>query len=174
MTGVWIVILNFNDAQSTASCISSLRRHLTLPELKVVVVDNGSDTSRVSAVEQGYPPVTLVWTGKNLGFAGGVNFALKRILAHGPKYVMLLNNDVIVTEDFLSPLLHYMNDNPRVAVVGPIVVDLESGTIQSAGLWLSRFLLQTRNPFFHADRNMISSNREPMAVDYVSGCAMLV
>ena len=174
MTSTWVVVLSFNDAQSTLRCIRSIRTHLTLPGLRVVVVDNGSTTSRMPSIEPGFPPVTVLYTGANLGFAGGVNFALRRIRTDEPDYVLLLNNDTLVYEDFISPLLDFMDGNPKVAVAGPIITDQDSGSIQSAGIWLSGFLLLARNPYFRADPAELLGHGWPIRADYVAGSAMLV
>src|SRR5947207_8804001 len=122
-----VIVLNYNDSKATIRCVRSLCKHSKV-ELDISVVDNGSDSSDFGALRKGIDEEQLIVTGKNLGFAGGVNFALRQILGLSPEYVLLLNNDTIVYDDFLSPLMKFMDDNPRVAVAGPIITDLDTGS----------------------------------------------
>ncbi len=100
---VSIVVLNWNGVDDTIVCLDSLAA-LTYPNFNVVVVDNGStDDSlpRLRPYTARYP-LTLIETGANLGFSGGNNVGIKRALARGADYVLLLNNDTVVDPSLLD------------------------------------------------------------------------
>src|SRR5690606_34728944 len=58
---------------------------------------------------------------KNLGFAEGYNQGLKSIRS---KYIALLNSDILVKEDWLSPLVNFMEENPKVGACQPKILSL--------------------------------------------------
>jgi GT2 family glycosyltransferase len=80
------------------------------------VADNASTDNSLSLIEEQFPTVKTLLLDKNYGFAGGYNKALAQINAD---YFVLLNSDVEVTENWLQPLLNYMNENADVAACQP-------------------------------------------------------
>ena len=69
---------------------------------QVLVVDNGSTDSSTDWLRENYPEVEILKLEKNLGFGAGNNLGVK---AAKHEIVVLLNNDMIVRNDFLAPLL---------------------------------------------------------------------
>lgn len=86
-----VVVLNYRGTADTLGCVESLRSGS--PEAVVVVVDNGSSDDVLDQVAARWPGVLTVRTGRNLGFAGGMNVGLEKALAEGAATVTLLNND---------------------------------------------------------------------------------
>jgi GT2 family glycosyltransferase/glycosyltransferase involved in cell wall biosynthesis len=93
--------------------LASLRRAHNDVATEVVVVDNASDdlnrgtiASAVAAHRQAGQPWAHVQLEKNLGFAGGNNVGIRRVLQTPTiSHVCLLNSDVIVTDHWLDRLL---------------------------------------------------------------------
>lgn len=116
---VSIVILTFNQLKYTKECVESIRRHTPEPH-EVVFVDNGSTDGTVKWLKEIISKNTnykLIENKKNLGFAKGCN---QGITASSGEYVLLLNNDVVVTEGWLSGLLECLNGSPHAGIVGPM------------------------------------------------------
>ena len=63
-----------------------------------------------------FPTVKTIVLDKNYGFAEGYNRAIEQV---DSEYVVLLNSDVEVTQNWLTPLLGYLQANPDVAAVQP-------------------------------------------------------
>ena len=62
----------------------------------------------------------LIQSGENLGFSGGNNVGMKFALNRGNcDYVLLLNNDTAVKNDFLVKLISFMENSSSVGVAGP-------------------------------------------------------
>lgn len=126
-----IIILCHNQADYTATCVQSIFRHTPEP-IELVFVDNGStdgtadylDSLRLASVSRasrGLPAsltnVKVLRNDRNVGFAGGVNQGIRE--ASGD-YVLLLNNDVIVTRGWLGGLLACASRSPKIGLVGPM------------------------------------------------------
>ena len=83
---------------------------------EVIVADNGSTDESLEVLRKEFPSVKTIVLEQNYGFAEGYNRAIAQV---DSEYVVLLNSDVEVTENWLSPLLDYMDAHPEVAAVQP-------------------------------------------------------
>ncbi len=111
-----VVILNWNGEKFLNQFLPVLLRNTQLPGVDIYVADNASTDNSLSLIEEQFPTVKTLLLDKNYGFAGGYNKALAQIKAD---YFVLLNSDVEVTENWLQPLLNYMNENADVAACQP-------------------------------------------------------
>jgi GT2 family glycosyltransferase len=114
---VSVIIVNWNGFEDTVICLDSLKKitpHNT--DLEVIVVDNGSTNESVEVISKKHSWVTIIETGKNLGFTGGNNVGVSHALSKGADFVWLLNNDTIVAPDVLSFLKVF--DDPKVGACG--------------------------------------------------------
>ena len=99
-----IIIVSWNGKDLLAESLPPLARAVRAQggEHEIIVVDNGSTDGTEEYVRAHFPEFRVVRSEQNLYFGGGNNLGV----AHA-KYdiVVLLNNDMIVKEDFLAPLL---------------------------------------------------------------------
>ncbi len=106
-----IIVPVWNQIEFTQQCIAALKSH-TRPAWELIVVDNGS-TDGTGAYLAGVRdmstvPVTLVSNATNVGFPAAINQGLR--LARG-EYLVMLNNDVVVTDGWLDQLIALVNAN---------------------------------------------------------------
>jgi GT2 family glycosyltransferase len=114
MDQVAIVILNYNGIAFLEQFLPSVLMHSG--GFPVYVADNHSTDDSVKLLQQKFTTVQLIHLPQNFGYAGGYNAALKQIEA---KYYLLLNSDVEVSPNWLSPLLKLMEANPQIAACQP-------------------------------------------------------
>lgn len=110
-----IVIVAHNQLKYTRMCIESISRCTHYP-YKLVLVDNGStdDTDRYFRSLYG---AAVIREDVNVGFPRGANAGLK---AADGEYVVLLNNDTIVTDGWLTKLVQAAQGDVKVGIVGPV------------------------------------------------------
>lgn len=87
-----VVILNWNGEQTLRQFLPSVLQHTQVPDVEIVVADNGSTDSSLEYLRT--QPVRVIALDKNYGFAGGYNRAIAQVDA---QYTVLLNSDVEVT-----------------------------------------------------------------------------
>jgi len=126
MSRVFIIVLHYKNWKDTNECLKSLEK-LDYDNCKIIVIDNDKN---------------------NPGFAGGMNIGIKKALKQKADYVLLLNNDVIVSPNFLKELVKAGEKDKKIGILGPI-----GGKIN----WL-----YTKG--IHVTRNN----------DYITGACMLV
>ncbi|WP_248927682.1 glycosyltransferase family 2 protein [Paenibacillus hamazuiensis] len=110
-----IIIPNRNGLSYLQQCIASIVRHTDVP-YEIIVVDNGSKDGSVEYCLKERRKVRLVSVPFNRGFPGACNLGLK--LASGDA-MLLLNNDVIVTPNWLSNLMRCLYSSRETGIVGP-------------------------------------------------------
>ena len=128
---VSIVLLNFNGRNHLQTFLPSVVQYSDLPNVEIWLIDNASQDNSVAFVEAEYPQIKVVRLDKNYGFAGGYNQGLKEIPAD---YFVLLNTDVEVTENWLSPVVEYLDNNKDVAACQPKILSYnEKSMFEHAG-----------------------------------------
>ena len=115
-----IVIVNLDLKEITRACIHSLL--ISGADLRqIILVDNGSQDNSVEFLrEQFGPDMSIVQVEKNLGYAHGLNLGIPMALQNGAKWLLLMNNDVEVAEDFFSEL-EKATHSP-FAIISPLIL----------------------------------------------------
>lgn len=172
---VFIIVVNWNRREDTLACLASLKRlNYQTDKIIVVVVDNGSTDSSVTAIRIAYPQVVLVEAGTNLGFVGGNNLGLEYAHKMGADYALLLNNDTEVAPDFLQQLIEATEADPNVGATGPMIYYFDTPkVIWSAGGEVDWQRGHTRMVGIdEIDNGQL--NGTPRPVDFITGCAFLI
>jgi len=112
---VSIVIPVFNQLEYTRQCLQSLAQS-TVKDVEIIVFDNGS-TDGTSEFLHDAPNVRTLTSSTNLGFAPAAN---RGIAASNGRYVLVLNNDVVVPAAFLEHVLATADAHPECGLLGPV------------------------------------------------------
>jgi len=105
------VVLNWNGGDDTLAALESL------DGVEAICVDNGSEDGSPDAVAAQFPGVELVRTGVNLGFSGGNNVGIRRALARGADWVLLMNNDAVADPALPAALAAAAMERPDAGVL---------------------------------------------------------
>ena len=112
-----VVILNWNTEDFLRKFLPGLIRSCEKVEgAEVVVADNDSSDDSMMVMKEVFPQVRTIQFEKNLGFTGGYNRAFKEIDC---EYFVLINSDIEVTEDWLTPLVNWMESHPDCGACAP-------------------------------------------------------
>lgn len=113
--GTSIVIPTFNKVDLLRQCIDSIRQYTDVP-YEIIVVDNASTDGTKEYLKSLGRRIRYQIEEYNRGFAGAINKGL--MMAHG-KTILLLNNDIIVTKNWLSNMLTCLHSDSNIGMVGP-------------------------------------------------------
>jgi GT2 family glycosyltransferase len=130
---VTILVLTWNGLEYTRACLESIRRHTDLgKDVEVLVVDNGSTDGTVSYL-RGLDWLRRIENKKNLGFVRGNNVGIE---ATPEGDILLLNNDIVITEDgWLEELQRVAYSAADVGIVGCRLI-LPDGRLLHAGTYM--------------------------------------
>lgn len=127
---ITVIIPNYNGEKFMEPCLNSLF-HQTYNKFKILVVDNASIDGSVSYVQKHYPSVEIIALDKNYGFSKAVNIGIKHTTT---PYLILLNNDTIVTPTFVEELLNSIEKSPYIFSVSSKMLQMcNHKLIDSAG-----------------------------------------
>jgi len=126
---VAIVILNWNGLNHLKKFLPSVVKHSD--KHNIYVIDNNSSDNSVKYLNINYPKIKLIINSKNYGYAKGYNLGLKEIKE---EVYCLLNNDVQVTEGWLTPIIEEFDNNKSVVIAQPKILDFnEKDKFEHAG-----------------------------------------
>lgn len=117
---VSVVILSWNDKCYLQECLQSLISTTKSHRLEIIVVSNASTDGTPEMVAALFPQVKLIRNQENVGFAKGNNIGVK---ASQGKYVCLLNSDIKILDGCLDALVDYLEQHPRVGMIGPKILN---------------------------------------------------
>ena len=164
-----ILLVNWNGLADTRECLQSLESVSSLKP-SLIVVDNGSGGEDALLLKAEYPEVHVIETGRNLGFTGGNNVGIEFALKSSPDFIFLLNNDTLVSPDFLTCLLSAGGDLPQNSVLTPRIDYYDpAGEPWFVGSTLSL----ERGEAWHDNSRVPKPNESPYEIPWASGCAML-
>lgn len=129
---VSVVIPVLNETKLTLACLKSIKKYTKYASIEVIVVDNGSDFLTSQALN--LYAITdkrckIIRLDENLNFAVGCNYGFSQ--SNG-EYVLFLNNDTVVTERWLTPLIEAIQ-KPEILAVQPLLL-YPNNTVQCAGV----------------------------------------
>lgn len=117
---VAVIIVSYQNEKLLRQCLDSVFSKTFHPNFEVIVVDNASAagvTAYLQELAATEPRLRVILNSTNVGFAAANNQGIRA--ADPCEYVILLNNDTIVTPDWLSRLVYYLG-NPQIGLVGPV------------------------------------------------------
>ncbi len=151
-------------------CLASLKKEQKrYKNLKVVVVDNASDTNEAQRIRKKFH-MYAIRAKKNYGFAKGNNIGIKYALRKlDPDYIFLLNNDTEVKSNAIRKMVEFAESNKDAGIVGCKLL-YPNGKIQHAGGWI-RIYGMGHYGNTEEDKGQYNEIIEPI---YVTGAAFLI
>ena len=112
-----IIILTYNNLDKTKDCIESIHKYTDKDSYEIIVVDNNStDDTKLFLEEQ--DDIKVIFNESNVGFPMGCNIGIAN--AEETYDILLLNNDTIVTKNWLSNLKKCLYSDEKIGAVGAV------------------------------------------------------
>jgi len=166
MPTVCAIILDYFGSGKTMTCLTSL---IDQGLNAVMIVDNSGDQQANLQLQESLAEFTKqevpfeihkIVNPQNLGYAAGINNALRWLETHDPHdYYLLINNDAEAIPDMLQHLLQFMRTQDRTSITAPVI---DIGQKQFMYSWYHRF------------SGLMFSHHVFGAFRYLTGCCLLV
>ncbi len=182
-----IIIVNYDTSKLTLECLESLRLIKTTGyDLKIIVVDNGSQEELKIPVKLRSNDLELIRTDNNIGFTGGNNLGMSHAVKYyNPDYFLLLNSDTVVTKNFLDELFIAIQGDDRGIAVSKILFEkgfeyhLKNYKKDELGniIWFAGGTIDWANlTAFHRGVDEVDRGQfdQLSQTDFATGCCMLI
>ena len=166
---IWTVIVNWQQTETTVSCLASLQR-AGADCSQVAVVDNESNGQLERRVRAVAPGVVVLAQPDNLGFARAVNVGARYAMARGATGIFLLNNDAILLPGAIQQLTEKLAGDPDLGVVTAKVFLTETPD----RLWAVGGVFNGRRVVEMGAGERDVGAYDDARLDFVYGCAMLM
>jgi GT2 family glycosyltransferase len=120
MPKISVIVLTYNNLDLTKACLQSLIEESDYPNLEIIVVDNASSDDTAAYLKdfrQQHTEVKVILNEENVGFSAGNNVGLA---AATGDYLVLLNNDTVVTRGWAMTLMRHLQADPSIGLIGPV------------------------------------------------------
>jgi GT2 family glycosyltransferase len=167
------IVLNYKLVQETVACVHSLLQS-NYAAMDVLVVDNGSGEESLQLLRASLgAQVQILALPDNRFYAGGMNAGLAWALERQADWFLVMNNDTLVDPRMVSHLLDTARTLRQVGAVAPLIYYAsDPERVWSAGGRSRRFWPFPRD--VARGGRLAPEAAEPLIVDYVTGCAMLL
>jgi len=119
MPKVSIILVTYNNLDFTKACLDSMKKYNNYSNCEIIVVDNLSqDGTReyLTEYEKNHSNFKAILHDCNSGFSAGNNIGIK---ASKGEYIILLNNDTVVTPNWIQNLIKHFKLDNNIGMVGP-------------------------------------------------------
>ena len=179
---VSVIIVNYNVKYFIEVCLHSVLRAAEGMDVEVIVVDNSSKDGSCEMIRTKYPGVILIENKDNKGFSRANNQGVE--IAKG-EYILFINPDTVMPEDFIQELASYMDAHPDAGSIGPKLIDgkgqyapdgKKSFPTFSVAIFKTTGInkIFNKSPYFNKYYAVHVDKDEVAPVDMLSGCCMMV
>lgn len=114
-TDLTIIIVNYNVKEFLAHLLFSIRRASHHLDIKIFIVDNASSDGSQEYITERFPEVNYIYNEENVGFGKANNQVIREA---NSRYTLLVNPDVIISEDTLTTMIDYLDMHPDCGAAG--------------------------------------------------------
>ena len=167
-----VILVNWKKYNLTSNCIDSLNKS-NYKNFKIILVDNEYSEKSLIELKNQHKDIVVFKEKNNLGFAGGNNIGIRYALENDYDYIMLLNNDTEVKENFILPLVERIEKDHFLGAVQPLILNFSNKSIiWNAGGKLNKFLglISTRLNNNKLNSSIVFDDY----TDWISGCCILI
>jgi GT2 family glycosyltransferase len=168
------IIVTYNSANFIGDCINSIvRQECNDITSEIILIDNASTDSTAEILRNKFPNILLKENLENVGFATAVNQVVS--LSQG-EYILLLNPDTIIKDNFIEKLFSFLQNTPDASIVGVKLVD-ENNKHQPSSwkkISLLTIFIEMLLPYDLSIKLVTETPDKPSRVQNVSGACMLI
>ncbi|MFH1588827.1 MAG: glycosyltransferase family 2 protein [Candidatus Diapherotrites archaeon] len=110
-----VIITTWNSFDLTNQCIESIKKNTVYSPIELIVVDNGSNDGSIEKLEKKFNGIKFIKNKVNKGFPYALNQGYRAAKGH---YLVHMNNDAVVTKNWLSELVKLIESDEKIGLVG--------------------------------------------------------
>jgi|WetSurMetagenome_2_1015567.scaffolds.fasta_scaffold123944_1 GT2 family glycosyltransferase len=159
---VGIIILNFNSSDDTIKCVRSIQENTSI-KYRIYIVDGCSSDNSYAYLSDFYRDhsnVELLKSDINGGYSYGNNLGAIEAIRDGADAILIINPDVVVTQDAINLMYETLINDDTLAVVGPKILSIDEVNMQFASkLYTLKGFLYSKKPIAYFGTKRINKSR---------------
>lgn len=174
MEKIMIILLNYNNYKDTIECINSIKQNTSENNFKyeIVVVDNKSTNESLSELKK-IEGITLIQASENAGFSAGNNIGIKYAIKNKSEYILLLNNDTIITKNSINKMFLELKKHTDIEIISARIMYWDNkNLINCCGGEIDYF--KGTAVIYGKGKEYKEANQEFTYTKFVTGCCMLM
>ena len=174
MEKIVIILLNYNNYKDTIECINSIKQNTSENNFiyEIVVVDNKSTNESLLELKK-IEGITLIQASKNAGFSSGNNIGIKYAIENKSEYILLLNNDTIITENSINKMYLELKKHHDIGIMSSRIMYWENkDLINCCGGEIDYF--KGTAVIYGKGKEYKHNDKEFTYTKFVTGCCMLI
>ncbi len=173
-----IIIISFNSFHDILKNLEYLQRLHDYMPLKVLIVENGEFSVWENKMSK-YDFINVLNSKSNRGFAKANNLAISHCLTD---YILFLNPDTIISEDFITPIISFLESHTNIGACAPMLT-YENGKYQSSTGFKMGLVYEVMEAFMciniyrflkALEFKKKARKKKPVKVGWVSGACMIM
>ena len=179
---VSVIMINYNTFDLTKDALNSIFENTKDLKYEIILLDNNSPDGSGEKLNKMFGSrITYIQTGSNLGTSKAFNEGVSRATG---KYVLWLNTDILLRENFIKTLFDYMESHPKCGICGGNVLDFDGNPTHSfrkkfpclreerknKSIIVAVYRKLFRKPFY----DQYNYTNVPMRVGYITGADMMI
>ena len=164
-----IIIINWKKYELTRNCINSVEKS-SFKNFKIILIDNESQNDFSDEINKN-EKIYIIKNKNNEGFARANNQGIKYSLKNGFDYVLLLNNDTLITNNLLDSLIKQSNTLNQ-KIIQPLILNYDGTKIWNAGGTINNFFGTFKTHKKGESFTGLKSNMD--FTDWFTGCCVLI
>jgi len=173
---IYIIIPVHNRINNTIKCLNSIYEQ-EYDNIQIIIIDDGSTDGTKQIIEDKYSEVTVLNGTGSLFWTGAVHYGVNYILSLAGKkddWVLLINNDVVITEGVIDKLIAFSENKNRNVIVNALSVDLnDKNTIIKSGTKVKSWALNITKHIYHGDKISELVSKDAVEADLLTGRCLL-
>lgn len=179
-TKLSIIIVNYNVAEEVRECIKSIKSSLSEIKYEIIVVDNNSKEQLIYDLPELFKDVKFIYLDSNTGYGLANNTGVDN---SSGKFILILNPDTLFVDNNIISMIEFMESNPRIGAVTPMLVYKDDSFQYSFGLdrgvvveYLDSIYVFNNlyEKYKKRELDKLISKGRPFEVGWISGAYMLM
>jgi len=170
---VGIVILNWNNYRDTRECLISIQAQ-DYKNFELVLIDGGSTDKSTDKLKSEFTKYDYIYLEKDKGYSGSVNAGLKYFQNKKIKWVLVVNNDVVLQQNSLTKLIEETPTNNLIGIIGPRIYSYKDKYLFQVSGSIINILQSKPISKWVIEKNTKSKNLAPYIVDKLPGACLLI
>lgn len=179
---VSVIMINYNTYALTRDALESIFTYTQNLEYEIILIDNQSPDGSGEKLKEAFQgKIKYIQAGGNLGTSKSFNTGVRNAAG---KYILWLNTDILIKDNFICQLFRYMEENPQCGICGGNVLDFNGNpshshdrydfTLQTVKKQLSIFHCLYRNLLRKQLSLHYNYTDQPMPVKGIIGADMMI